>query len=219
VPECFAGRERVMSRRLMRRAKPDPIVTLTVGSTSANCVGSRACGVAIVAPKTTRPVPAQSRLPSAARADGHRQLSGADPAAVLERNRSSDSRSGTSAKPHVEASACSRSGCLLGFRQNARRRGINIRGELLPVQRIHAYLVHPKKGDEDSSQPHGTDVPLLGQMFNLMDAIYSFINISSFMGVKTTRCIWCPDRAGDSDSRAGCRIQFRAICRIHGSSG
>jgi hypothetical protein len=25
VPECFAGRERVMSRRLMRRAKPDTI--------------------------------------------------------------------------------------------------------------------------------------------------------------------------------------------------
>jgi hypothetical protein len=43
----------------------------------------------------------------------------------------------------------------------------------LPVQRIHAYLVHPKKGDEDRSQPPGTDVPLLGQMFNLMDVIYS----------------------------------------------
>ena len=43
----------------------------------------------------------------------------------------------------------------------------------MPVQRIHAYLVHPKKGDEDSSQPHGTDVPLSGQMFDLMYAIYS----------------------------------------------
>ena len=43
----------------------------------------------------------------------------------------------------------------------------------MPVQRIHAYLVHPKKGDEDSSQPPGTDVPLSGPMFDLMDAIYS----------------------------------------------
>jgi hypothetical protein len=42
----------------------------------------------------------------------------------------------------------------------------------LPVQRIHAFLVHPKKGKEDKSQSAGTDVPLSGPMFNLMDAIY-----------------------------------------------
>ena len=43
----------------------------------------------------------------------------------------------------------------------------------MPVQHIHAYLVHPKKGEEDRSQPSGTDVPLSGQMFKLMDSIYS----------------------------------------------
>jgi hypothetical protein len=43
----------------------------------------------------------------------------------------------------------------------------------LPAQHIHAFLVHPEKGKEDRSQPHGTDVPLSGQIFNLMDAIYA----------------------------------------------
>ena len=43
----------------------------------------------------------------------------------------------------------------------------------MPVERIHAYLVHPKKGEDDKTQPAGTDVPLSGPMLNLMDAIYS----------------------------------------------
>jgi hypothetical protein len=43
----------------------------------------------------------------------------------------------------------------------------------LPVQHIHAYLVHPKKGEKDRSQRPGTDVPFSGQMFDLMDTIYS----------------------------------------------
>jgi len=43
----------------------------------------------------------------------------------------------------------------------------------LAVQHIHAYLVHPKRGESDRSQRNGTSVPLSGQMFNLMEAIYS----------------------------------------------
>ena len=46
-------------------------------------------------------------------------------------------------------------------------------GDFVALQHIHAYLVHPKKGEEDTSQPTGTDVPLSGPMFNLMYAIYS----------------------------------------------
>jgi hypothetical protein len=43
----------------------------------------------------------------------------------------------------------------------------------LPLQHIHAYLVHPKKGTADKSQLPGTDVPLSGQVFDLMGTIYS----------------------------------------------
>lgn len=43
----------------------------------------------------------------------------------------------------------------------------------MAVEHIHAYLVHPKKGDEDKSQLTGTDVLLSGKMFKFMDEIYS----------------------------------------------
>ena len=35
------------------------------------------------------------------------------------------------------------------------------------------YLVHPRKGEDDKSQPAGTNVPLSGKMFVLMDTIYT----------------------------------------------
>lgn len=43
----------------------------------------------------------------------------------------------------------------------------------MALQHIHAYLVQPKRGKGDRSQPPGTNVPLSGQVFGLMNTIYS----------------------------------------------
>jgi hypothetical protein len=43
----------------------------------------------------------------------------------------------------------------------------------LPVLHIHTYLVHPGKGIQDARQVNGTNVPLNGSMFNLLDGIYN----------------------------------------------
>lgn len=43
----------------------------------------------------------------------------------------------------------------------------------MPIQHIHAFLVHPKKGNKDKSQHSGTDVPMSGTMFDFMSGIYS----------------------------------------------
>lgn len=42
----------------------------------------------------------------------------------------------------------------------------------MSVQQIHAFLVHPEKGRQSKSELTGTDVPLSGKMFELLNAIY-----------------------------------------------
>jgi hypothetical protein len=43
----------------------------------------------------------------------------------------------------------------------------------LPVQHIHTYLVHPKKGAPEPLQNDGVQVPLNGMMFDLLNNIYA----------------------------------------------
>jgi hypothetical protein len=43
----------------------------------------------------------------------------------------------------------------------------------VPVQHIHAYLVHPGRGIEEVRPINGATVPLTGSMFNLLDGIYN----------------------------------------------
>lgn len=42
----------------------------------------------------------------------------------------------------------------------------------MPVQAIHTFIVHPKKGAEPSPRINGTSVPLNGRMFELLEGIY-----------------------------------------------
>jgi hypothetical protein len=46
-------------------------------------------------------------------------------------------------------------------------------GGRLPVQNIHTFVVHPGKGASEKLQINGTEVPLSGSMFNLLENIYS----------------------------------------------
>jgi len=42
----------------------------------------------------------------------------------------------------------------------------------LPIQHIHTYLVHPKKGSDEPPQINGTAVRLEGRLFGLLEGIY-----------------------------------------------
>jgi muramidase (phage lysozyme) len=42
----------------------------------------------------------------------------------------------------------------------------------LPVQHIHTYLVHPRKGSAAAWQVNGTAVTLNGRLFDLLNNIY-----------------------------------------------
>ena len=42
----------------------------------------------------------------------------------------------------------------------------------MPIQHIHTFLVHPKKHSHDSSRVSGTDVPLYGSLFRLLNDVY-----------------------------------------------
>jgi hypothetical protein len=42
----------------------------------------------------------------------------------------------------------------------------------LPVGHIHAYLVHPRKGSKGPRRIGGTNVPLQGRLFNLLNDVY-----------------------------------------------
>jgi len=42
----------------------------------------------------------------------------------------------------------------------------------MPIQHIHTFLVHPKKGLEGASQVNGLVVNLSGKIFNLLGWIY-----------------------------------------------
>lgn len=43
----------------------------------------------------------------------------------------------------------------------------------MPVEHIHTYLVHPKKGALEASQSNGAEVPLNGKLFGLLENVYS----------------------------------------------
>jgi hypothetical protein len=43
----------------------------------------------------------------------------------------------------------------------------------LPIEHIHTYLVHPGKGDSKTPSLGGTDVPLEGKLYRLLDSIYA----------------------------------------------
>jgi hypothetical protein len=43
----------------------------------------------------------------------------------------------------------------------------------VPVQHIHTYLVHPGKNSAEIRQVNGASVPLAGNMFDLLDGIYT----------------------------------------------
>jgi hypothetical protein len=43
----------------------------------------------------------------------------------------------------------------------------------LAIEHIHTYLVHPGKGSENAPQIGGANVPLNGQLFNLLGGIYA----------------------------------------------
>ena len=42
----------------------------------------------------------------------------------------------------------------------------------MPIEQIHAFLVHPEKGKADKSILTGTAVPLSGKMYDLVNAVY-----------------------------------------------
>lgn len=43
----------------------------------------------------------------------------------------------------------------------------------MAVQHIHAFVVHPKKGNEEVTQANGISIKLEGKMFDLLQAIYA----------------------------------------------
>jgi hypothetical protein len=72
------------------------------------------------------------------------------------------------------------------------------RGKLVPIQHIHAVLVHPKIGKGDTSQPPGTDVALSGHMFELMKQIYDKSEDDCDIDIKFRH-------ASDGKQQNGCR--------------
>ncbi len=68
----------------------------------------------------------------------------------------------------------------------------------MPVQHIHAFLVHPKKGEQDKSQRPGTEVPLSGAMFVLLEGIYSKSERECDIDITFRRA---PDGKAENDCR------------------
>ena len=72
----------------------------------------------------------------------------------------------------------------------------------MPIQHIHTYLAHPRKGSSAPAQVNGTTVTLDGSLFELLNSIYTKSDQECDIGITFTP-------AADGRQQNGCRDLIR----------